>query len=105
MIERLVHQDNSYIREKDYLNSYIEQVAFYLHKQKGISYLSAKEFVKTNLVNTNFTITNPIVTHTVKDEFGDTQRVETKLTDYIYKAVENNDFVAPTFTTYLNPKS
>lgn len=104
MIERLVHQDNSYIRENDYLNSYIEQAAFYLHKQRGISYPSAKEFVKSNLTNTNFSITNPLVKHTVKDENGDTSCVETKLSDYIYKAISSNDFIAPTFTTYLNPK-
>lgn len=104
MIEQLLHSDNSYLRENDYLDSYIKQVATFLSKTKGIGYEEAYTFVKKNLSHENFELKNPLVEHTLKDDEGNITKEFKKLSDYLYDSYSDGDFIAPTFTTYLNPK-
>jgi len=100
-----VLETNEYKREIDPLNQYLEQSAKYLVITKGIEYGCALDFVKRVLKDGSFPkANNPNVTYLERQENGDREKKTTKLSAYIYSSLRNEELIAPTLTTYINPK-
>lgn len=102
-------ESDNYIFKKDYkdykryldpVKEYIKQASFYVSKKFGISENEAIEVVKRNLKT--HPIINPMVKYRFQTESGDRIVEEVKLTDYIKDAQEENEIIAPSFTTYYS---
>ena len=102
-------ESDNYIFKKDYkeykryldpVKEYIKQASFYVSKKFGISEDEAIEVVKKNLKS--HPIINPIVKYRFQTESGDRVIEETKLTNYIKDAQEENEIIVPSFTTYYS---
>lgn len=95
----------SYKRDIDPLGQYLHQAATYLSIQTGDSYEQCRDWVRTSLETKQFKdVKDPTITYYEKNEFGDRSEQKTKLSDYIYSTIRNKDIMAPTLTTYVNPK-
>lgn len=99
-----------FLKPKEYYNQdlnpvkqYIDEAAFYLHKQtndpieKCVAYLTDK-------IRNHKLLSNPIVVYKERDfETGDTVIAQTNLSSYIKTTVADKNIIAPTFTTYIPP--
>jgi hypothetical protein len=83
------------------VKNYIQQAAVYVSKMQDISISDAINVVKQKLKTSD--IKNPIVTYRYRNEKGDTSIEETKLTNYIKDALEQNEILVPSFTRYMHP--
>lgn len=95
----------SYKRDVDPLGHYLHQAATYLSIQTGDSYQQCYQWVKHSLETKSFPgVEDPTVVYYERDENGDRHKQQSKLTDYLYSTISSNDILAPTMTSYLNPK-
>ena len=94
---------DEYKRNINPVKHYIEQMANYLSTMRNIPLDKATDIVK-DILKKNKNISIPTVVHYSRDIYKDTHLKETKLTDYIYDSIKNDDVMAPSFTTYINPK-
>lgn len=109
-------EPHEYVRDINPFRQYMEQVAHYLSIKNNISYDECLKWVKENIrvINTNneivikkpndLTINNPIVTYIGKKDNGDRELKQTRLIHYLIDSINNKDLIAPTLTTYINPK-
>jgi hypothetical protein len=95
---------SEYRRELNPVSQYVEQTAFYLHKQTGDSIEKCKRFIIEGLKNKKFEgVRDPNVVFFKRRENGDRFREEISLSGYIREVVANHEIMAPSFTTYLHP--
>lgn len=94
-----------YQRDIEPVSQYISQTSFYLSKMSG----KPQEECKTKLVarlkdkQTN-SFHDPVVHFMSRGDNKDTAHDTLKLTEYIRETIKSGEILAPTFTTYLNPK-
>lgn len=105
MANPFVLDASEYKRNINPVGQYIDQSSHYLSLMTGKSYDECKEYVQRVLKNKEFpTITDPKVTYLQRQDNGDREIIETTLNEYITESLANNDLIAPTLTTYVNPK-
>jgi hypothetical protein len=95
-----------YKRNLDIVGSYLKDTSTYLHLMSGKPLDVCTDFVKTQLrPGGMYEFKDPRVLYHERDIVtGDKSRKETTLLKYINDSIKQEDLIAPTFTTYLNPK-
>ena len=96
-----IRKPEQYVRSLNPIKEYIKQASVYVAKRKKISKDEAEKIVKEKLKNTR--LENPIVRFNHQQSNGDIKEETIKLTDYIKDSIENNELIAPSFTTYKSP--
>lgn len=96
---------SAYKRDLSVLKTYVQDTAAYMAKMSGRPLHECIQFVKTALApGGQFAFTDPEVVYLEREENGDrTQRTST-FSRYLKEALQDHDLIAPTFTTYVNPK-
>jgi hypothetical protein len=96
---------SEYKRDLDPIKHYIDQTAYFLHKQKGKPVEYYKEQLKVKLFDGSIPgVKNPTVTHYERGDNGDRYVTKTGLYQYINFITKTERIIAPTFTTYLSAK-
>ena len=98
---------SEYKRDIDPVGHYIEQATEFLAIRTKRSKEECQEFVKASIRNRTLfpEIRNPKMRYFERQENGDRIEVEGNLLNYISDSVKNQELIAPTLTTYLNPKA
>lgn len=97
--------EDSYKRNIDPVNHYVEQVSYYINKQTNIPIERCRELIKKAIQDREAfpMIQNPKVLHYQRQRNGDKQIVERSLTEYIKDVITNKEILAPSFTSYMHP--
>jgi hypothetical protein len=95
---------SSYKRQIDPIAQYVEQMAHYLATMTG----DPIELCKTRTLEIlkqqpPDKVIDPTVRHYARGDNGDTEVIETRLSQYIRHTVQSGDILTPSFTTYLHP--
>lgn len=94
-----------YKRDINVIRDYIDDQARYLSIETGQSYERCADFVKTQLrPDGQFPFRDPRILYTERGENGDRTLKEGHLSDYLHEAVAMERLIAPSLTTYLNPR-
>lgn len=102
MENEIFRQDNKdYSRTIAPVKDYLDQMSYYVSKQKNIPIDQAKTIVKDIIKKKGMKI--PKVHYQHKDENGDIVESDTDIIQYIADAKKNNEIIVPSFTTYVNP--
>lgn len=92
-----------YNREPDLLSYYVDAASNYLTISTGKPLEECRTFVKDNLKPGGlFPFKDPKVLYLDREENGDRVRKETTLNRYLRSSVQENEIIAPTFTTYVS---
>ena len=92
-----------YKRESDLLSYYVDAASNYLTISTGKPLEECRTFVKDNLKPGGlFPFKDPKVQYLDREENGDRVRKETTLNRYLRSSVQENEIIAPTFTTYVS---
>lgn len=95
----------AYKRDIDILRHYVEDMAAYLHISTKKPLDQCRRFVMEQIrPGGQFEFKDPTVYYLERDEHGDRAKKTTTMSRYIGHSVEEQQLIAPTFTTYLNPK-
>ena len=95
---------DTYKREIDPVKDYIEQNTFLLMRSTGKTEEECRAYIVDYIKNKkSSTINNPIVRYFERQENGDREVREVKLTEYIKTVVSEKEALAPTMTSYLDP--
>lgn len=92
---------DEYQRDISPVEEYLKQTSTIISKQLGITKEEALSKIKQIIKSTD--IINPMVTYNYRNDNGDVVQQKDKLTDYIKDAINNNEIMVPSFTTYLFP--
>lgn len=101
-----ISDTESYQRDISVLKHAIDDYAKFISIQTGDDYKKCRAFV-SNLIKTKpegFKFNDPIVNYTERQENGDRVQKKIKLSGYLGSSIKNNELIAPTLTTYLNPE-
>lgn len=94
----------SYKRDLNILGSYIQDCAAYLHQMTGADLQECTTFVKMEMRSGGqFEYRDPAIQYLERGENGDRVQKEGKLGEYLTESINNQELIAPTFTTYLPP--
>lgn len=100
-----IRKSSEYKRQINPVLQYTEQASNYLSLMTGRSYDECFDYVKKSLSNRElFKVVDPKVVYLERQENGDRELKETTLNEYLNSALREQDLIAPTLTTYVNPK-
>lgn len=100
-----VKAPSEYVRNISIIRTAKNDYIKYLQTMTGRSYEQCKAFVLKQLSDSGkFPIQDPDVDYFERNAYGDRVRITSKFSDYLKYAVENEHLIAPTLTTYLNPR-
>lgn len=96
---------DAYKRDVDVLKHYVEDATTYLMVSTGKPKEVCLDFIKKNLrPGGDFPFVDPEVEYLQREENGDRARKTTTLRRYLAESLASQELIAPTFTTYVNPK-
>lgn len=96
---------DAYKRDVDVLKHYVEDATTYLMVSTGKPKEVCLDFIKKNLrPGGDFPFVDPEVEYLQREENGDRARKTTTLRRYLAESLASKELIAPTFTTYVNPK-
>lgn len=96
---------NQYKRDIDFPKHYTRDVVEYLHISTGKTREQCRAFVAKKMKEGgSFAIQDPKVEYLRRKENGDREQRQTTLLQYYEETIQNNELLAPTFTTYTDPK-
>ena len=102
---KFVHDITKYKRDIDVVKHYIDLASSYLSIEKKKPIEECREFIIKNLKPEGlFPFKDKKITYLHRGENGDRVKKEGGLYRYILDTIKNNEMLAPTFTTYTNPK-
>lgn len=94
-----------YVRKLDPLNVYVKDTTTYLQMMTGKPAEVCEAFVRKQLrTGGRFEFKPPVATYTERQENGDRVIKQDTIYNFIKYAIDSKDLIAPTFTTYTNPK-
>lgn len=94
-----------YKRDINILQHYVNDAAKYLSVMTGKSPAECRNYVLTNMrPGGKFEFKDPQVRYLERGENGDREEKYGTISQYIAETVSREELIAPTFTTYLNPK-
>lgn len=94
-----------YVRDLNILKHSVEQYAQYISIQTGCTIEEAAEYAKTALrPGGDFEFKDPQIQCNLRAENGDKSRSGGTLMGYINDSIAKGELIAPTLTTYSNPK-
>lgn len=95
---------SEYKRDCDVLGHYVTQASQMLHISTGFPIEECREYVKTQIrPDGRFALQDPTVVFFHRQPNGDRQRRKAPLSRFLSHTLENNELLAPTFTTYVHP--
>lgn len=94
----------SYKRDILPIPHYVDQAAHYLQIETGKPFEECLAFVKTSLRNPKYEIKIPTIEFLRRTENGDRELEKVSLNNYLIETVKSHEIMAPTLTTYTNPK-
>lgn len=95
----------TYKRDIDVLKHYVNHATLYLSKMTGRTENECREFVKQGLApGGKFEFKDPDILYLERDDTGDRHKATGKLSQYISDSIKEERLIAPTLTTYVNPK-
>lgn len=98
-----VLEPKDYRRDLDFIRHYVEDCAFYLHIAQNAPYEECYEYIKTNIrPEGRFPLHDPRIRYLERINYEDRVLKEGTLLGYLRQALDNEDIIAPTFTTYIN---
>lgn len=86
------------------LTHWLEQTAFYASRMTRKPYDRCFNHLKTKLQSGELHFEDPNVVFFERAENGDRSKNMVPLSQYVKATLSNNEIIAPTFTTYLNPE-
>lgn len=96
---------DTYVREGDLHMYYVEDAAKYLSVMTGQPVEATKAFVMAQLKpGGQFEFKSPQVEYLDRGENGDRVTKNNTLFNYLQSSLKDEEMIAPSFTTYLNPK-
>lgn len=94
-----------YKRDIDPIGHYVLQAKHYLSRSTGASLQECEEYLKKQIsAGGKFEFKDPVIKHTERIEYKDRIETESTVLSYIKDAIKNDHLIAPTLTTYVNPK-
>ena len=102
-IEEVFKDSNLYNKMDSPISEYFKQASLYISKKKNIPIREAGKLVK-EAINKYSKKKNPGVKYYTKDDNGDKIVVVDKLSNYVKDSLASNEIIAPSFTTYTDPK-
>lgn len=94
-----------YKRNLNPLKDYVNQCSLYLSKMTGKSIEECKSYVVNNLKQGGkFEFKDPAITYLERQDNGDRIKKNGTMYQYIVDSIKEEELIAPTLTTYLNPK-
>jgi len=100
-----VRKSEDYKRNINPTSQYVQQASTYLSLMTGRNYDDCKIFVNRVIKNKEITqVRDPKVVYLERQPNGDRELKETTLNEYITTSLKEGDLIAPTLTTYTNPK-
>lgn len=94
---------NEYKRDINPVKHYAQQLTAFLGIMTGASQEECENFVR-NGIKRDFHAVDPKVEFLEKQPNGDRDKRETTLMRYIEDSIRKEELIAPTLTTYINPK-
>lgn len=93
-----------YQRDTKVLKAYVDQASFYISRVKNITLEAAREFVTSGLKSDGaFPFKDPVVKFMHRPNFEDRTLEETTMSRFLSDVTNNNESLAPTFTSYCSP--
>lgn len=94
-----------YKRDINVLRHYVNDAAQYLSKMTGKDLPTCRNYVLTQMrPGGKFEFKDPQIRYLERGENGDREEKHGTMSQYIADTVTREELIAPTFTTYLNPK-
>lgn len=105
MSNPFVLNKEQYQRDIKPVHHYLKQATEYLSRSTGINPKQCEEYIKKQLgPGGKFEFKDPIIKHTERIEYKDRIETESTVLKYITDSISNKELIAPTLTTYVNPK-
>lgn len=105
MTNPFVLEATRYKRDINVLGHYVNDQAKHLEVMTGKPYEVCRAFVQSKLKpGAEFAFKDPAVMYLERQDNGDRIEVVTTLSEYLQTAVRERELIAPTFTTYINPR-
>lgn len=102
---RFAFEAAHYERDLNTFKQYVEISAKYLHDRTGRPLEQCEEFIRKSLrKGGQFEFKDPKIQYLQRKENGDREMRETTLSRYLGESLHSKDVIAPTFTTYIDPK-
>lgn len=95
----------SYTRDISILKAYVQDSAKYISKMTGRPVAECLDFVSRQVrPGGQFALQDPEVIFLEREENGDRIKKQGTLAGYLKDAIKDKELIAPTLTTYINPK-
>lgn len=100
-----VTEPEQYTRKMDMKGAYVENIAFFLSRTTGKDMGACRSYVQKNIGDDGkFPFVDPAVIYLARDKVtGDRSRQITTFGQYLQTALEKNQIIVPTLTTYMHP--
>lgn len=104
-INPFVLEKDQYVRELAPLKHYVEDVAKFLSTMTGDSIEQCTQFIKNNLKPGGaFEFKDPKIKYLERVNYEDRVEKDGTLLAYLTESIRGEELIAPTLTTYINPK-
>lgn len=104
-INPFVLEKEDYKRDISFLKHTVQDVTKFLSVMTGDSPEKCSQFIKDSLrPGGRFEFKDPKIVYLERNEWGDRHEKEGTLLGYLTDSIKNEELIAPTLTTYLNPK-
>ena len=103
-VNPFIPSKDTYKRDILPIPHYVDQAAHYLNIQTGKPFQECLEFVKSSLRNPKYGIRIPTIEFLRRMDNGDRELEKVSLNNYLIETVKTHEIMAPTLTTYTNPK-
>ena len=98
-----VLEPQDYRRDLDFIRHYVEDCAFFLNVSTDAPYQECYNYIKKNIrPDGKFPLKDPRIRYLERINYEDRVMKEGTLLGYLRQALDNQDVIAPTFTTYIS---
>ena len=100
-----VLEKTAYVRDLNVVKMYVDQATRYLMLSTGEPEDTCRDFILEQMKpGGKLEFKDPTVYYLQRNDTGDRDKKAAKLSEYLGSAIRDGELIAPTFTTYLNPK-
>lgn len=99
MKNQFIKEIDTYQRNIDPAKHYVEQMSLLVQMQTNWPIEQCEQYVKGKIASSP-RVNNPVVRYYQREENGDRHEKQARLTDFIQEIVDQNEILAPSFTTY-----
>lgn len=96
--------EESYVRDIHPVKNAVDQAAWHVHLQFGVSYAWARAWVVEQFKSKQFDIRNPTIRFMHRPDMADRHPDEMPIVKYLEAVIRDEEILAPTMTTYIATK-